>query len=43
MKKTKTRKPCGDNEFYDKIKLLTGIDYNNKKAGRPKKMKNEIN
>ena len=37
QEKTKTGKPCGDNDFYDKIKLLTGIDYKNKKAGRPKK------
>ena len=35
--KTRTGKPCGDNNFYDKIKLLTGIDYKNKKAGRPKR------
>ena len=37
QEKTKTGKPCGNTEFYDKIKLLTGIDYKNKKAGRPKK------
>ena len=35
--KTRTGKPCGNEDFYDKIKLLTGIDYKNKKAGRPKK------
>jgi len=35
--KTRTGKPCGDDDFYDKIKSLTGIDYKNKKAGRPKK------
>ncbi|PLY07025.1 MAG: transposase [Arcobacter sp.] len=35
--KTRTGKPCGDEEFYDKIELLTGINYKNKKAGRPKK------
>ena len=35
--KTRTGKPCGDDNFYDKIKILTGIDYKNKKAGRPKK------
>ena len=37
QEKTKTGKPCGNTDFYDKIKLLTGIDYKNKKAGRPKK------
>lgn len=37
--KTRTGKPCGDEEFYEKIKLLTGVDYKNKKAGRPKKDK----
>jgi putative transposase len=41
--KTRTGKPCGDDNFYDKIKLLTGVDYKNKKAGRPKKDENEIN
>jgi putative transposase len=35
--KTRTGKPCGDDEFYDKIKSLTGTDYKNKKTGRPKK------
>ncbi len=35
--KTRTGKPCGDDSFYDKIKVVTGIDYKNKKAGRPKK------
>ena len=35
--KTRTGKPCGDDSFYDKIKLLTSVDYKNKKAGRPKK------
>ena len=35
--KTRTGKPCGDESFYDKIKEITGIDYTNKKAGRPKK------
>ncbi|MBU3015172.1 hypothetical protein KO488_10415 [Poseidonibacter lekithochrous] len=35
--KTRTSKPCGDVEFYNKIKEITGIDYTNKKAGRPKK------
>ncbi|MBU1216375.1 hypothetical protein KJ870_09415 [bacterium] len=35
--KTRIGKPCGDDEFYDKIKSLIGIDYKNKKAGRPKK------
>ena len=29
--KTRTGKPCGDNNFYDKIELLTGVDYKNKK------------
>jgi len=37
--KTRTGKPCGDDNFYDKIKIVTGIDYKNKKAGRPKKEK----
>jgi putative transposase len=37
QEKTRTGKPCGDDNFYDKIKLLTGVDYKNKKAGRPKK------
>jgi putative transposase len=31
--KTRTGKPCGDEKFYDKIKLLTGIDYRKKKTG----------
>ncbi|MGM0520012.1 MAG: hypothetical protein ACQERD_10260 [Campylobacterota bacterium] len=35
--KTRIGKPCGDEEFYDKIETLTGINYKNKKAGRPKK------
>ena len=39
QEKTRTGKPCGDENFYDQIKLLTGIDYKNKKAGRPKKEK----
>ncbi len=38
--KTRTGKPCGDEKFYDKIELLTGVDYKNKKAGRPKKRGN---
>lgn len=25
--KTRTGKPCGDEEFYDKIQSLVGIDY----------------
>lgn len=29
-----TAKPCGDEKFYDKIKLLTGIDYRKKKPGQ---------
>ena len=40
QEKTRTGKPCGDEKFYDKIKLLTGVDYKNKKAGRPKKIGN---
>ena len=40
--KTRTGKPCGDDNFYDIIRLLTGVDYKNKKAGQPKKDKNEI-
>lgn len=35
--KTRTGKPCGDDSFYDKIKLLTGIDYKNKKPGPKEK------
>jgi hypothetical protein len=31
--KTKTGKPCGDEYFYDKIKIITGVDYKNKKPG----------
>lgn len=31
--KTRTGKPCGDEDFYEKIKLLIGVDYNNKKPG----------
>jgi len=31
--KTRTGKPCGDEVFYEKIKLMTGKDYNNKKPG----------
>ncbi|MDQ7068641.1 MAG: hypothetical protein Q9M40_12060 [Sulfurimonas sp.] len=39
--KTRTgREPCGDDDFYDKIKLLTGIDYKNKEAGRPTEVVN---
>ena len=37
--KTRTGKPCGDEKFYEQIKLITGNDYKNKKAGRPKKDK----
>ncbi|MCP4971351.1 MAG: hypothetical protein GY932_12260 [Arcobacter sp.] len=37
QEKTRTGKPCGDEDFYDKIMLLTGINYKNKKAGLPKK------
>ncbi|SFV67582.1 hypothetical protein MNB_SM-4-720 [hydrothermal vent metagenome] len=38
--KTRTGKPCGDDNFYDEIESLTGIDYKSKKAGRPKKEEN---
>lgn len=31
--KTRTGKPCGDENFYDKIQLITGVDYKNKKPG----------
>lgn len=31
--KTRTGKPCGNEEFYDKIQSLVGIDYRNKKPG----------
>ena len=37
QEKIRTGKTCGDEDFYNIIKLLTGIDYKNKKAGRPKK------
>lgn len=45
QEKTRTGKPCGNEEFYDKIKLITGIDYKNKKAGdqRKEKRSNRIN
>lgn len=33
IEKTKTGKPCGNDDFYDKIKLLTGISYKSKKPG----------
>jgi hypothetical protein len=39
--KTRTGKPCGDEDFYEKIKEITGIDYRNKKTGP--KSKNENN
>lgn len=35
--KTRTGKPCGDEAFYDKILLTTGIDYKSKKPGRKQK------
>ena len=38
--KTRTGKPCGDDDFYDKIKLLTGVDYSKKKPGPKKKDEN---
>jgi putative transposase len=31
--KTRTGKPCGNEDFYDKIKSITGIDYKRKKSG----------
>ena len=31
--KTRTGKPCGDEKFYDKVQLLTGVDYKKKKPG----------
>ena len=31
--KTQTGKPCGNDEFYEKIKELTGNDYSRKKPG----------
>ena len=37
--KTRTGKPCGDEEFYNKIESLVGIDYRKKKPG-PKINKN---
>lgn len=42
-KKTRTSKPYDNKEFYDKIKLLIGVDYKNKKQGYQRKIKNEIN
>ncbi len=35
--KTRTGKPCGDKDFYDKIQEITGFDYKNKKTGPKKK------
>ena len=37
--KTRTGKPCGNLEFYKKIKELTGVDYLPKKPGPKKKVK----
>ncbi len=31
--KTRTGKPCGNENFYDKIQSITGVDYKNKKPG----------
>ena len=31
--KTRTGRPCGDEDFYDKIESLIGIDYRKKKPG----------
>ena len=39
--KTRTGKPCGNDDFYDKILSLTGIDYKKKKPGP--RMKNNDN
>ncbi len=36
--KTRTGKPCGDKEFYDKIQEVPGFDYKNKKKGQRKKL-----
>ena len=33
QEKTRTGKPCGNDEFYKKIKELTGNDYSRKKPG----------
>lgn len=38
--KTKTGKPCGDEAFYDKILLTTGVDYKSKKPGPKAKIDN---
>lgn len=37
--KTRTGKPCGSLEFYEKIKELTGVDYLPKKPGPKKRIK----
>ncbi len=37
--KTRTGKPCGDEEFYKKIKLATGMDYKSKIPGPKGKKK----
>ena len=39
QEKTRTGKPCGNDEFYKKIKELTGNDYSRKKPG-PKGVNN---
>jgi putative transposase len=38
--KTRTGKPCGDEKFYEKILLTTGIDYKSKKPGPKQKINN---
>ncbi|WP_024955494.1 transposase [Sulfurospirillum arcachonense] len=38
QEKTRTGKPCGNEEFYDKIQLLTGVDYKKKKTGPKRKI-----
>jgi putative transposase len=37
--KTRTGRPCGDDLFYEHIKLKFGKDLKPKKAGRPRKDK----
>jgi hypothetical protein len=38
--KTRTGRPCGDDDFYDRIEFQFGKDLRPKAPGRPKKVKN---
>ena len=40
IEKTRTGKPCGDEKFYEKILLTTGVDYKSKKPGPKQEMNN---